>query len=147
MADVKRTADAVWKGDLRGGEGTVTATSGLFRDAAYTFRTRWEDEPGTSPEELIAAAHASCYSMAFANTLAKQGHTPESIHTHATCVMTPKEGGGWRVSRMILEVDGVVPSLDEAAFQRIAQEADKGCPISNLLRPGVDAIEIKARLK
>ena len=146
MADFLRSADAVWHGDLRGGNGTFSASSGAFNDLAYSFKTRFDNDPGTNPEELIAAAHASCYSMAFANTLAKKGYQPESIRTRATTIFSPKEGGGFRVSRMRLEVEGKVPGLDQATFEQIAHEADQGCPISNLLRPGVDAIEVSAKL-
>lgn len=146
MADILRSANAVWRGDLRGGNGTFSLSSGVLEDQVYSFLTRFENNPGTNPEELIAAAHASCFSMAFANTLAKKGFPPESIQTKATCVFSPKEGGGFRVSRMVLEVEGKVANLDGATFSQIAEEADKGCPISNLLRPGVDAIEVHARL-
>ncbi len=146
MADLLRSASAVWYGDLRGGKGTFSASSGAFQDLGYSFMTRFENNPGTNPEELIAAAHASCYSMAFANTLAKKGYAPESIRTRATTVFSPKEGGGFRVSRMRLEVEGKVPNIDQATFEQIAKEADQGCPISNLLRPGVDAIEVNAKL-
>ena len=125
----------------------MSASSGAFSNLDYYYRTRFENEPGTNPEELVAAAHAGCYSMAFANTLAKQGYDPQSIRTQATAVFSPKEGGGFRVSRMILDVEGEVPNLDQATFQKIAEEADKSCPISNLLRPGVDEIEVHATLK
>lgn len=145
--DLRRSASAVWHGDLRGGNGTITAPSGIFSDVPYSFVTRFENSPGTNPEELIAAAHAACYSMAFANSLAKKGMQPTRISTKATAVFSPKEGGGFRVSRMILDVEGEVPGLDQESFQREAEEADKGCPISGLLRPGVDAIEVHATLK
>lgn len=147
MADFRRTASAVWNGDLRGGNGTISATSGIFTDVPFSFVTRFDNQPGTNPEELIAAAQASCFSMAFANSLAKKGIMPTSISTTTTTVFSPKEGGGFRVSRLVLDVTGVVPGLDQAAFQREAEEAEKGCPISNLLRPGVDAIEVHATLK
>ena len=147
MADFRRTASAVWNGDLRGGNGTISATSGIFTDVPYSFVTRFDNTPGTNPEELIAAAHAACYSMAFANSLAKKGIQPTSITTKATTVFSPKDGGGFRVSRMILEVEGVVAGLDQAGFQREAEEGEKACPISALLRPGVDAIEVHATLK
>jgi len=146
MADLLRSANAIWYGDLRGGKGTVSTHSGVLKDTSYSFATRFENNPGTNPEEMIAAAHASCFSMAFANTLAKKGYAPESIHTQSTCVFSPKEGGGFRVSRMRVEVEGKVPNIDEATFVQIAHEADQGCPISNLLRPGVDAIEVNAHL-
>jgi lipoyl-dependent peroxiredoxin len=145
--DLKRTAHAVWHGDLRGGKGTFSADSGAFNDLPYSFATRFENSPGTNPEELIAAAHAACYSMAFANYLAKKGLQPKTIAAKATAVFSPKEAGGFRVSRMILDVEGEVPGMDQATFQREAEEADKACPVSNLLRPGVDTIEVHAKIK
>lgn len=146
MADLLRSASAVWEGDLRGGRGNFTASSGAFKELAYSFTTRFENTPGTNPEELLAAAEAACFSMAFANNLAKQGHKPESIRTTATCVMSPKEGGGFRISRMKLETEGTVPGVDEETFQRIAQEASQTCPVSTLLKPGLDGIDLQAKL-
>lgn len=146
MANLERTAQAEWNGDLRGGKGRISATSGIFTDAAYSFATRFENTPGTNPEELIAAAHAACFSMAFANTLAKKGYNPESIRTRATCIMTPKEGGGFRISKMRLQVTGRVANLDGNTFQQIAEEAERGCPVSVLLRPGLDEIAVEALL-
>lgn len=146
MANLERTAQAEWNGDLRGGKGRMSATSGVFTDVPYSFATRFENNPGTNPEELIAAAHAACFSMAFANTLAKKGYNPESIQTRATCTLAPKEGGGFRISKMRLQVTGRVANLDQAAFQQIAEEAERGCPVSVLLRPGLDEITVEASL-
>lgn len=146
MADLLRSASAEWKGDLRGGNGQMSASSGAFTNLGYSFSTRFENNPGSNPEEMIAAAHASCFSMAFANALSKEGHVPDSIRTTATCVMSPKEGGGFRVARMRLETVGQVPGVDDATFQRVAELAKNTCPISVLLAPGLDAIELSARL-
>jgi len=137
MAQFKRKAEAVWLGDLRGGKGRISSESGVLKDAGYSFSTRFENEPGTNPEELIAAAHAACYSMAFANTLAQKGHTPQSIETHATCILASQEGGGFKIARMRLQVRGRVPGIDQELFEKIAEEADGGCPVSNLLREGL----------
>jgi osmotically inducible protein OsmC len=137
MAQLKRNANAVWRGDLLGGEGEMSSSSGAFQDLGYSFSTRFENEPGTNPEELIAAAHAGCYSMAFANTLAGKGYDPQSIETQATCVLTSQEGGGFAITHMLLDVRGRVPGIDQATFEEVAEEADKGCPVSNLLRPGL----------
>ena len=145
MADIERSGEAVWRGDLRGGDGVVSTESGVIAGASYTFKTRFGDVKGTNPEELIAAAHAACYSMAFAHTLSEQGHKPETIETKATCSLAPTEGG-FKIARMHLDVRGKVPGIDEATFVRIAEEADKGCPVSNLLRPGLE-IERDARLE
>lgn len=138
MAQLKRQASAVWRGDLRGGEGQMSSETGVLQDATYSFSTRFENEPGTNPEELIAAAHAGCYSMAFANTLAQKGYDPQSIETQATCFLTSQEGGGFAITKMRLEVRGRVPDIDQAKFEQVAAEADKGCPVSNLLRNGLE---------
>jgi osmotically inducible protein OsmC len=144
MADIIREAGAIWKGDLRSGQGHITTKSGVLRGQPYSFATRFEHEPGTNPEELIAAAHAACYSMAFANMLKRMGHDPQSIDTQATCTMMLQEGGA-RIARMRLRVRGQVPGVDEATFKQLASKADKECPVSNLLRSGLE-IEIDATL-
>ena len=144
-AQIKRAADAVWTGELRGGEGRITSGSGVLEDQRYGFGTRFENEPGTNPEELIAAAHAACYSMAFANTLSTKGYRPQRIETHAICSFSAQEGGGWRITKMRLETRGQVPDMDEGTFVEIAHQADKECPVSNLLREGLE-IELDAAL-
>ncbi|MCS7222744.1 MAG: OsmC family protein [Anaerolineae bacterium] len=144
MADIRRTAEAVWYGDLRGGNGKISSASGVLKDVPYSFATRFENSPGTNPEELIAAAHAACYSMAFAHTLSGKGYKPESIETRAICHLTPQPTGGFRITKMRLETRGRVPGLDEATFQQIALEAEKGCPVSNALRS--IEIEVDAKL-
>ena len=140
MAPVERTATGVWSGDLKGGNGTIDATSGVLREAPFTYATRWERAPGTSPEELIAAAHAACYSMAFSNYLSQQGHVPDEISTQATITLE-----GATISKMRLVTRGRVQGLDEATFKRFAEEAEKKCPVSNLLRPGLE-ITLEASL-
>jgi osmotically inducible protein OsmC len=138
MADIRRTAEAVWRGNLRGGNGHIASSSGVLKDTPYSFGTRFEDEPGTNPEELIAAAHAACYNMALAHTLDSKGYRPERIETQAICTLSPQKGGGFRITKMRLETRGQVPGLDEATFKQIAQEAEKGCPVSNALRGGLE---------
>lgn len=145
MVNILRSAGAVWKGDLRNGKGVINTESGALKEQPYTFSTRFEDERGTNPEELIAAAHAACYSMAFASTLAKKGYQPEKLETDATITFSPKEGGGYEITKMNLHVRGQVPDLDQATFEEISKDADKGCPVSNLLRCGLE-IEIVAKL-
>jgi osmotically inducible protein OsmC len=130
-------AKAAWLGDLRKGKGRVGTESGALKNKSYSFGTRFEAESGTNPEELIAAAHAACYSMAFAATLSDKGYEPERIETEATCILTSQEGGGWAITEMQLEVRGQVSGIDAATFKQIAEEADKGCPVSNLLRSGL----------
>ena len=144
MADIKRKGMAVWHGSLREGDGTVSVESAAIRDEPYAFGTRFENKPGTNPEELIAAAHAGCYSMAIANVLAENGYEVEGIETTAT-VFLAKEEGGFRIHKSALEVRGRVPEIDEETFKELAEKADKGCPVSNLLRPGLD-IELEAML-
>jgi osmotically inducible protein OsmC len=145
MADIRRTAKAAWHGSLPKGTGEIGTESGVLEDERYAFGTRFEDAPGTNPEELIAAAHAACYSMAFAGMLGDKGYRLERIETEATCVLTRQEGGGWKITGMQLEVRGQVPDIDEVTFGQIAEEADKGCPVSNLLRSGL-TIELDVAL-
>ena len=145
MVDIKRTGTAVWAGNLREGQGTVRVGSGVLQDQAYTFATRFENASGTNPEELIGAAHAGCYSMAFANVLSKKGYEVDSIETTATVHLTSQEGGGFAISKSALEVRGRVPGIAPETFEHLAEEAERACPVSNLLRPGLE-IELKARL-
>ena len=145
MADIKRTAEVVWKGDLRSGNGRISSSSGVLQDTPYSFATRFKQSPGTNPEELIAAAHAACYSMAFAHTLSSKGYQPESIETRGICSLTPQEGGGFRITKMRLEVQGRVPDIDGSTFRQVAEEAEKECPVSNALRGGLE-IELDAVL-
>ena len=132
MAAILRTATGTWHGDLKGGRGSIDATSGVLTQTPFTFATRFENAKGTNPEELIAAAHAACYSMAFSNYLSMQGHVPDTITTRATISL---EDG--RITKMHLETKGKVAGLDNATFKRLADEAEKKCPVSNLLRPGL----------
>ena len=125
-------ASAVWKGDLKGGNGTISANSGVLSDAAFTFATRFEGSPGTNPEELVAAAHAGCFSMALSNELAKGGNTPDHVSTTATVTMEPVEGGV-AVTKIHLECSARVPGISQAAFDETANGAKTGCPISKLM--------------
>jgi osmotically inducible protein OsmC len=147
MAMAERQAHTVWEGPLQGGRGDLEfASSGIGR-YPVTWASRVEKADGrTSPEELLAAAHASCYAMAFSNTLAQDGNPPERLHVTSTVSLDPKEGGGVTVTRSALEVDGVVPGLDQAAFQDAADRAEKGCPISNAIRGNVN-VTVNATLK
>lgn len=138
MTEIKRKASVLWNGDLRSGNGVISTESQALIEQPYSFGTRFEDEKGTNPEELIAAAHAACYSMAFASRLKKNGYEPRILNTHATCSLVPKESGGFEITKMHLNVRGEVPDIDKATFKQIADEADKGCPVSNLLRCGLD---------
>jgi osmotically inducible protein OsmC len=146
MTMAESHASAVWEGTLAEGHGQVSAASGLFAGAPVTWAARTSrPDPKTSPEELIAAAHAACYAMAFSHTLAEAGSPPERLSVNAVCHFTPVEGGGFAVSRMHIGVHGSVPGLDQAAFERLADEGDQGCPVSNALRGNVE-ISITATL-
>ncbi|HEX9996747.1 MAG TPA: OsmC family protein [Abditibacterium sp.] len=132
MAGIERTATSVWKGDLKSGSGTIDATSNVLNQTPFGFATRFGNAPGTNPEELIAAAHAACFSMAFANYLSEKGHVPEQIETTATITLE-----GLKITKMHLETQGTVEGIDEAEFEQLAEEAEKICPVSNVLRGGL----------
>jgi osmotically inducible protein OsmC len=139
-----RTASAEWKGDLRSGAGTMSVASGLFSASQYSFRTRFEDEPGTNPEELIAAAHAGCFSMALSNILSEDGHPPDSISTTAKVTLRPVEGAP-TITTIELVTEGTVPGIDQQQFADYAAQAKAGCPVSRALA-GVSEISLDATL-
>jgi lipoyl-dependent peroxiredoxin len=142
----ERRAEADWEGNLLEGSGRLELTSSESATLPVTWASRVESPDGrTSPEELVAGAHASCYAMAFAHALAQAGTPPERLHVTAVVSLNPKEGGGVQVTDSALEVRGVVPGLDQAAFQAAAEDAEKGCPISNAIRGNV-AISVSATL-
>ncbi len=138
------TASATWQGGLKGGTGSFAGSSGAIQ-GAYTFATRFEGAKGTNPEELIAAAHASCLSMALSANLEKAGKTPTRVTTTATCTLTFVDGAP-RITTMKLVVRAVVPGLDAAGFAAAAEEAKNGCPVSNALKGSV-ALELDAKLE
>jgi osmotically inducible protein OsmC len=140
-----RKAGVLWTGDLKTGSGIVSTESRALFEHPLTAGMRFEDEPGTNPEEMIAAAHATCFSMALANTLAKNGYEPVRTDTTATCTLAPNNGGGYEITAMQLHVRAEVPGIDESTFRSMIQEADEGCPVSNLLRNGLE-IQIDATL-
>jgi osmotically inducible protein OsmC len=140
----KRTASAVWQGGLKDGKGRMSTESGALKDVAYSFTMRFEDERGTNPEELIAAAHAGCFSMALSSELGKANLRPESVETTAT-VTFEKTDAGFTVTESHLDCKARVPGADAAVFTRAAEDAKKGCPISRLLAPGT-RVTLQARL-
>ena len=142
--EIIRQAGAVWEGNLPEGKGKISSESTVLSEVPYSFSTRFEDEPGTNPEELLAAAHAACYAQAFANTLDQKGYTPEDIDVYAACTLMKKKEG-FEITEMKLRARGVVPGIDADTFAKLAEVADKHCPVSNLLRPGV-SIEIDTEL-
>jgi lipoyl-dependent peroxiredoxin len=140
----ERRAEVTWQGDLTGGSGEIERVgSGVLAPLDVTWASRAEEPAGrTSPEELIAAAHASCFSMALAGGLAKGGHPPEQLSTSATVTFVPGTG----ITRSVLEVEGSVPGMDEDAFKSAAEEAKDGCPVSQALKGNVE-LEVTARLR
>ncbi len=145
MTEMQRSANAVWKGDSRSGNGTISTPSGVLNQDPYTYLTRFDQTPGTNPEELIAAAHASCFSMAFASALSRKGFVPDQLQTRAVLTMEKQEIG-WTITKMRLEVDGKVPQISADVYQQTAEEAEKNCPVSRLLRTGLQEVVVIANL-
>jgi osmotically inducible protein OsmC len=133
MATLTRKSNAEWKGGLKDGSGTVSSASGVLRNTAYDFRSRFEQGPATNPEELIAAAHAGCFSMALSGVLGESGLTAESIRTEAT-IDLEKRDEGWTLMRVHLDVVAKVPGATPDAFRVAAEKAKAGCPVSRVLR-------------
>ena len=139
-----RSGTATWKGDLPGGSGNLTVGEGVF-EGAYSFKSRFEEGEGTNPEELIAAAHAACFAMAFSNILASNGHTPESVDASARVVLKEVDGAP-TLARIELKAEASVPGIDEHEYQRLADQAKKDCPVSRALA-SVPEIQLEATLK
>jgi osmotically inducible protein OsmC len=129
---MQRKASAVWKGGLKDGKGTVSSTSGVLSNTPYSFTTRFENTPGTNPEELIAAAHAACFSMALSAQLGEAKLTPDNISTSATLTME-KLDAGWTITAVHLDVAAKVPGASSDAFNTATQNAKAGCPVSKVL--------------
>ena len=140
---MQRKASAVWRGGLKEGKGTVSSSSGVLSNTPYSFATRFENTPGTNPEELIAAAHAACFSMALSAQLGNANLVPESISTSATLTMD-KLDSGWAITKVHLDVAARVPKADQAAFNKAAENAKSGCPVSKVLKA---EITMNARLE
>ncbi|WP_449427921.1 OsmC family protein [Rhodanobacter umsongensis] len=139
---MKKSASAHWSGGIKDGQGSLSTESGVLRESPYGFRSRFEDGPGTNPEELIAAAHAGCYSMALSLGLGGAGLTADSIDTKAT-VTLDKDGDGFSITAVHLDCTARVPGSDTATFARIAQATKEACPVSKVLKA---AITLDARL-
>jgi lipoyl-dependent peroxiredoxin len=140
---MQRKASAIWKGSLKEGKGSISSASGVLQNIPYSFSTRFENTPGTNPEELIAAAHAGCFSMALSAQLAGMNLTPWSIETTATLSLE-KLDSGWSITAVHLDVAGRVPNADQATFQKAAENAKTGCPVSKVLKAN---ITMNARLE
>jgi osmotically inducible protein OsmC len=132
MATIKRDATAVWSGPGKEGRGTLTTQSGILKETPYSFTTRFGDGKGTNPEELIAVAHAGCFSMALAFQLSGAGHPPERLTTKADLTME-QEAGGWRIAAVALNLKAKVPGVSREQFQKLAETAKANCPVSKVL--------------
>jgi osmotically inducible protein OsmC len=139
---MNRTASAHWSGALKDGSGTLTAPGGVLKSTPYSFATRFDGKPGTNPEELIAAAHAACFSMSLSRVLGTAGFTPTSIDTNAS-VTIESVGGGFAITAIHLNVDARVPGITDQKFQAVAAEAKANCPVSKVLNA---KITMEARL-
>src|SRR6202163_820524 len=137
-----RKAKAVWRGTGRAGSGNLSTDSGVLAETPYSFKTRFENEKGTNPEELVSAAHAGCFTMALAFGLQAAGFTPTELSTEAAVTLEP-EGKGFRISKSALTLRADVPKLDQETFARLAGEAEKNCPVSKVLKA---EITLDARL-
>ncbi len=144
MADIQRQASAHWSGDLRSGSGKTSTGSGVLSDVAYSVPSRFENGKGTNPEELIAAAHASCFSMMLAKILGDMKKTPRDIHTKATLTLAQR-AGGWKISKIHLETEAGGEGIDADTLKRAAEQAKEQCPVSVLLKPGLEAITLDVR--
>ena len=133
---MKRTGSAVWQGDLKNGKGMLSTNSGVLKDTQYSFSTRFESGPGTNPEELIAAAHAGCFAMAFSAMLGKAGFTPDKVAAKAE-VSLEQVQGNWTITAINLHLDAKVPGIDRAKFDEVANDAKKNCPVSRALNANI----------
>jgi lipoyl-dependent peroxiredoxin len=138
-----RKASALWRGDLKSGRGTLSTESTVLRDTQYAFGTRFENGPGTNPEELVGAAHAGCFSMALSAELKKAGFTAESIATNANVTFENHPQTGWTVTRIHLDTTAKVPDVTPEKFAEIANGAKTGCPISRLLKAAEITLDAK----
>ena len=144
MSEIQRKAGVLWSGDSRTGTGLISTESRVLYEQPFTYQTRFGGETGTNPEELIAAAHAACFSMALASVLKKNGFDVIRTDTSATCTVVAKDGGH-EITNMRLHVRAEVPDIDDATFQKLIIAADEKCPVSNLLKHGLK-LEITATL-
>jgi lipoyl-dependent peroxiredoxin len=139
-----RTASAEWNGTLQEGEGTMRMASGSY-EGPYSFQSRFEEGDGTNPEELIAAAHAGCFSMQFSADLARAGYEPQSVETTATVHLDKLEAGGFGITRIDLDTRGSAAGIDASEFQEVAESSKQNCPVSRALA-AVEAINVRAEL-
>lgn len=140
---MQRRGSAEWSGDLKSGKGKVSSESGVLNQASYSFTTRFENRVGTNPEELVAAAHAACFSMALSNELSTASYKPENVKTSAVANFEKKDDA-WTITEIHLDTRATVPGIEPAAFQDIARKAKENCPISRLFNT---RISMEARLE
>jgi osmotically inducible protein OsmC len=144
MAEFHRGATSTWRGDLKAGSGVASTQSGALSDLPITFVSRFENGGGSNPEELVGAAHAACYSMYLSAILSAAGHVPDVISTSAKVTL---DAGAAKITRIHLVTEGTVPGIDQATFQKFADDAKAGCPVSKLLAPGLEEMTLEATLK
>jgi len=146
MADIERKAQVQWHGDLRNGSGKISTTSGALSDLPYSVASRFEGAKATNPEELLAAAHASCFSMMLAKVLSDEKKVASQINTKATLTLAQR-GGGWKISKVHLETEVSGDGIDAALLKKTTEIAKDQCPVSVLLKPGLEELTLDARLK
>ncbi|NTW01502.1 MAG: OsmC family protein [Oscillochloris sp.] len=146
MAEFHRGAASTWRGDLKTGAGIVSTESGVLSDIKITYVSRFENAGGSNPEELIGAAHAACYSMYLSAILSGAGHVPDSVNTKARVTLRVGSEGGPKITQIHLVTEGAVPGIDQATFQKFADEAKAGCPVSKLLATGLEEMTLEATL-
>jgi osmotically inducible protein OsmC len=146
MAEFHRHATSTWRGNLRGGAGVVSTESGALRDTQVTYVSRFENAGGSNPEELIAAAHVACYSMYLSAILSDAGNVPTAITTNATITLVTGREGGPQITKIHLATEGQVPGIDQGTFQKFADDAKAGCPVSKLLAPGLEEMTLDAKI-
>lgn len=146
MADIERRASAEWNGGLMAGSGKTSTGSGVLKDVPYSVPSRFENANGTNPEELLAAAHASCFSMMMSKVLGDEKKAAKSISTKATLTLGQR-GGGWKIVKIHLDTEVSADGLDDATLQKVAGVAKDQCPVSVLLKPGLEQLTMTAKLK
>ncbi len=146
MADLQRQGEAHWRGELLKGAGMIATGSGVLRDVPYSVPSRFESAKGTNPEELLAAAHAGCFSMMLAKVLGDQKKVATEIHTKATLTLGQR-GGGWKITKVHLETEAAGEGIDSETLKRAADVAKEQCPVSVLLKPGLEALTLGVKIK
>jgi peroxiredoxin, OsmC subfamily len=144
MADIQRVATAHWTGDLMKGAGTTSSGSGVIRDLPYSVPSRFQSAKGTNPEEMLAAAHASCFSMMLAKILGDMKKAPKDIRTSASLTLSQRDGG-WKITRIHLVTEASGDGIDNAILNQAAQQAKDQCPVSVLLKPGLEQITLEVQ--